>query len=124
MFRVRRRDQKEPPPPLPFVQVPNHLGQEVQPESPALQGSEKVRVLSRVGTSTGSQTRSPTLTEQSSHQSMVASELRALREEVERLNSAISSGDGNDGHTRAMERELQPYAASEQPEPSLPGYWE
>ncbi|KAJ6471403.1 hypothetical protein C8R45DRAFT_1014176 [Mycena sanguinolenta] len=124
VLRVRRRDRKESPPPLPFLQVPNHLGQEVQPESPTLQVSEKLRVLSRVGTSTGSQSRSPTVTEQSSHPSMVASELRALREEVERLNSVISSGDGNDGRTRAMERELQSYAASEQPEPSLPGYWD
>jgi hypothetical protein len=41
---------------------------------------------------------------------------------MERLNSAMSSGDGYDARIRALERELQSYADADRLDPSLPGY--
>ncbi|KAJ6527113.1 hypothetical protein B0H19DRAFT_1084159 [Mycena capillaripes] len=63
---------------------------------------------------------SPTVDERRRQESVVANELRALREEMVRMSSAMTSGDGNDAHIRALERELHSYADAERPNPSLP----
>jgi hypothetical protein len=60
----------------------------------------------------------PTLNERPSHQSIVTGELRALRQEVERLNN------GNDARFRGLMRELQLSLDPEHRDPLLPEYVE
>ncbi|KAJ6471394.1 hypothetical protein C8R45DRAFT_1165084 [Mycena sanguinolenta] len=83
---------------------------------------QKLRARLGGGGDSPGQQRSPTPGERSRDQSLVANELRALREEVVRLNSAVTSGDGNDARIRAWERELQSYTGAERLDTSLPGY--
>jgi hypothetical protein len=87
------------------------------------QASEKSRG-SGAGTGGDSQPRPLNLGERRRHQSLVASELRALREEVERINNAMTSGDPNEARIRDLERDLQSYADAERLDPSLPRYLE
>ncbi|KAJ7268354.1 hypothetical protein C8J57DRAFT_1324966 [Mycena rebaudengoi] len=108
-FCIWRRGRKKPEAILPYLLVSEQHGQEAHCGSPAL--SEKSRG-GGVGTGGDSQPRSPTPGERRRHQSLVASELRALREEMERLNSAM----------RPWSRELQSYADADRLDPSLPGY--
>ncbi|KAF8207732.1 hypothetical protein K438DRAFT_2074705 [Mycena galopus ATCC 62051] len=117
VFCIRRRSRKKPEAVLPYL-LSEPRSSETQRRVPAPLVSEK---FSRSGMS-DSQPRSTTPSERRRHQSLVANELRALREEMVRLNSAVASGDGNDARIRALERELQSYADAERLDPSLPGY--
>ncbi|KAF7367147.1 hypothetical protein MSAN_00974400 [Mycena sanguinolenta] len=122
-FFIGRRNRQKPEVLLPYLQMqmPMQHGPEAQCQSSVPQVSEK-STRSTVGTLQDSLPRSATSEARQSHQLLIAGELRALRQEVERLNSAVASGDGYDARIRALERELQSYGDAERPEPSLPGY--
>ncbi|KAJ6527056.1 hypothetical protein B0H19DRAFT_1385492 [Mycena capillaripes] len=116
-FCVWRRGRKKPETILPYQLVSEQNGQEAQRGAPMLSAlSEKP------GMEQDSQHRSPTPDQRRLQQSLVASELRALREEMARISSAMTSGDGSDARIRALERGLQSYADAERLDPSLPRY--
>lgn len=113
-----RRERRKPQAvlPDPYLVVSEQNTQETR-RPHALSGKS-----SRGGEGTGrdSQPRSPISDEQRHEQSLVAIELRALREEMMRISSAMNNGNGNsrngnDGNLRVWERE-------ERRDLSLPGY--
>ncbi|KAF7367142.1 hypothetical protein MSAN_00973900 [Mycena sanguinolenta] len=115
VFCIRRRSRRKPDAVLPYP-MSEQRDPEAQNKAPPPRLWEKFR------TSEAGASQPTTPVERRLHQSVVASELRALREEVERLNSAMGNGDGNDARIRALQRELQSYADAERLDPSLPGY--
>lgn len=112
-FCVWRRGRKKPNVILPYPLMAEPKGL----EAPSSALSEKSG-----GLEPDSQRHSPTQSDRPRQQSLVASELRALREEMARLNSVMTNGDPNDARIRALERELQSYADAERRDPSLPSY--
>ncbi|KAJ6470948.1 hypothetical protein C8R45DRAFT_421293 [Mycena sanguinolenta] len=118
VFCIRRRGQKKPEAVLPYPLMSEPRGSETQRRIPPPLVSQK---SGRSGTG-DSRSRSTTPGARRRHQSLVSSELRALREQMERLSSAVTGGDGNEARIRALERELQSYADAERLDTSLPGY--
>ncbi|KAF7378471.1 hypothetical protein MSAN_00274400 [Mycena sanguinolenta] len=112
-FCIRRRGRKKQDAILPYLLMSERHSPEAHRRSHTLQILEK----SRGGTRRESQLRSPTSGSPRRDQSAVANELRALRDDVNRLNSAMTGGDDYGERIRALERELQSYA-----DPPLPGY--
>ena len=109
---IRRRGEKQRAAILPWL-PPESAQYGPEARFPTLPVSEKSRGSEVLAG--GSQPPLPTLDQQPSHQFIVTGELRALREEVERINN------GNDVRVRGLVREL---LDAEHRDPPLPEYVE